>query len=68
MVCAPCTATALRARRWTLERLRGAHERARADLASALSRGEAMRKKRIAEVEIKRARLEAATVATRRAP
>ena len=58
MVCAPCTATALRARRWTLERLRGAHERARADLASALSRGETMRKKRIAEVEIKRARLE----------
>jgi hypothetical protein len=58
MVCAPCTATALRARRWTLERLRGAHERARADLASALRRGETMRKKRIAEVEIKRARLE----------
>lgn len=58
MVCAPCTATALRARRWTLERLRGAHERARADLASALRRGETMRKKRITEVEIKRARLE----------
>ena len=58
MVCAPCTATALRARRWTLERLRGAHERARADLASALRRGEAMRKKRITEVELKRARLE----------
>ncbi len=58
MVCAPCTATALRARRWTLERLRGAHERARADLARALRRGETMRKKRITEVEIKRARLE----------
>jgi hypothetical protein len=58
MVCAPCTATALRARRWTLERLRGAHERARADLASALRRGETMRKKRITEVELKRARLE----------
>ena len=39
-MCAPCTATALRARRWTLERLRGAHERARADLASALRRSE----------------------------
>ena len=60
MVCAPCTATALRARRWTLERLRGAHERARADLASALRRGEAMRKKNggFSEVELKRARLE----------
>ena len=60
MVCAPCTATALRARRWTLERLRGAHERARADLASALRRGEATRKKNggFSEVELKRARLE----------
>jgi len=45
LVCAPCTATALRARRWTLERLRGAHERARADVASALSRSEEARKK-----------------------
>ena len=45
LVCAPCTATALRARRWTLERLRGAHERARADVASALRRSEEARKK-----------------------
>ena len=45
LVCAPCTATALRARRWTLERLRGAHERARAEVASALSRSEEARKK-----------------------
>ena len=58
MVCAPCTATALRARRWTLERLRGAHERARADLASALRRGEANRKKKAPQVERARARLE----------
>ena len=46
LVCAPCTATALRARRWTLERLRGAHERARADVASALSRSEESRRKK----------------------
>ena len=56
MVCAPCTATALRARRWTLERLRGAHERARADLASALRRGEANKNKKSPQKKVERAR------------
>ena len=65
LVCAPCTATALRARRWTLERLRGAHERARADLASALRRGEGARDEKNAcpgdarDCERLRARLDA---------
>ena len=41
------TATALRARRWTLERLRGAHERARADVAARCA-GAKRREKRVA--------------------
>ena len=64
LVCAPCTATALRARRWTLERLRGAHERARADVASALRRSEEARKR----VARPRRRATRPTVAPRRAP
>ena len=37
IVCAPCTATALRPRRWTLQRLGAAHAQAKADLERALA-------------------------------